>query len=209
MLVQKVCPNCGQEQLMGYIARPCLLRVKRDTIANRDIYELISEDTEPTRVQYDVIKCANCKQKVKKDQLIVNTVKCNKCGTIVSAGYVNEQGICYTCLASEQIPNIANASKEDLLMMLIKNKINNAPAQEAQVNPVEQNEQAADNTEITAEATEEKPKETEETPKPRKRATRKKKTEEAQEEVLSPMEEPVSEEFVNEQEYAEGIPSEG
>ena len=208
MLVQKVCPMCGQEQFMGYTARPCFLKVRRDTIANKDIYELISEDTEPARIQYDIIKCANCGQKVKKDQLIVNTVKCAKCGTIVSAGYVNEQGICYTCLASEQIPDIANASKEDLLMMLIKNKINNAPVQEA-INPVEQNEQAADNTKTTAEATEEKLEETEETPKPRKRATRKKKTEEAQEEVLLPMEEPVPEEFVNEQEYAEGVPSEG
>lgn len=207
MLVQKVCPICGQEQLMGYTARPCFLKVKRDTIANKDIYELISEDTEPTRIQYDIIKCANCGQKVKKDQLIVNTVKCTKCGTIVSAGYVNEQGVCYTCLASEQMPNIANASKEDLLMMLIKNKIDNAQVQEVQANPVEQ--KTADNTEVTAETTEEKSEETEETPKPHKRATRKKKTEEVQAEVLPPMEEPTPEEFINEQEYAEGVPSEG
>jgi predicted RNA-binding Zn-ribbon protein involved in translation (DUF1610 family) len=203
MLVQKVCPNCGQEQLMGYTARPCFLKVKRDTIVNKDIYELISEDTEPARIQYDIIKCANCGQKVKKDQLIVNTVKCNKCGTIVSAGYVNEQGICYTCLASEQIPNIANASKEDLLMMLIKNKTSNTPVQEVQTNPVEQTKQAADNTETT----EEKSEEAEETQKPRKRATRKKKTEEAQVEV-PPTEEPTPEEFINEQEYAEGAPLE-
>jgi hypothetical protein len=124
MLVQKVCPKCGGKKIMGFIARPCFVSVKFDTSTNKDVFELIEEDNTPSRIQYDTIKCAECGEKVKPNVLKINMVKCSKCGKDVPASYVNDEGICYSCIAMDNAPDIANASREELLMMLIQSRMN-------------------------------------------------------------------------------------
>lgn len=136
MLVQKVCPKCGSKRIMGFIARPCFLSVKFDNVANKNVFESLEEDNNPNRIQYDTIKCADCGEKIKPNMLKMDTVKCKSCGQEVPASYVNDEGICYTCVAMKDAPDIASMSKEELLMLVMRSRMNQNTVQ-AEPQPVQ------------------------------------------------------------------------
>ena len=123
MTIQKICPKCGCDEIVAQVTKTCLISISNDTATGKDVFKILQEDDNPERTKYSHLCCSSCHAQLDIESLGTNTVKCNKCGNEVPASYVNEEGICYTCIAMDNAPDIANASREDLLMMLIKSRM--------------------------------------------------------------------------------------
>ena len=121
MLVSKGCPNCGNKTLKGWKAISCTLEVKENKDTGELVFNVVEEDTNQPP-QYDVSGCPQCNTRINRNQLVDVVSICKKCGNKVSGDYLNDEGICYTCVAAEDMPDIAKLSKEDLILMLIKSK---------------------------------------------------------------------------------------
>lgn len=179
MSENKLCPHCGGKMFMATITRACVVEVLNDT---ENPYKILKEGKD--KFDIDILKCARCKESIKEDDLVASVV-CKECGRLVTPSDVDENGVCDVCNAMKQRTELANASKEDLVKMLLEAEKRNNPVAakmvEKQMN-ASATDKAEDNvpTGITLtpveETTSEEPvKETEE--KPKRRASRRKTTE--------------------------------
>ena len=121
----KVCPHCGSKMFVGAITRGCAIESVIDESGNPS-FKLVKESS-GNKYDLEILKCCRCKKDVKADEL-VEGVSCKECGRIVNPDELNEDGLCEVCAAVKQRAELANASREDLIQMLL-----NA---EKQANPV-------------------------------------------------------------------------
>lgn len=174
MAENKMCPHCGGLMFMATITRACVVEVTTDS---NEPYKILKEGKD--KFDIELLKCARCKEDITEADLVTG-VKCKECGRIVGSMDVNEDGVCNVCVAVKQRAELANASKEDLIKMLLD--------AEKKANPIaakmEKQIEKADNITASQPVVEEETQDTTETTtdndkaeekKPRRKATRKKK----------------------------------
>lgn len=175
MSENKLCPHCGGQMFMATITRACVVEVTTDS---NEPYKILKEGKD--KFDIELLKCARCKESIEESDLVAN-VKCKECGRAVSPMDIDENGVCNVCTAIHQRSELANASKEDLIKMLLdaEKKANPVIAkvkkQIAKAEDISDNiEQQLDNAaEVTLEESEE-----DMTKKKTRRRTRKKKDDE-------------------------------
>lgn len=159
----KVCPHCGSKMFVGAITRGCAVESVIDENGNPG-FKVVKESS-GDKYDLEILKCCRCKADIKKDEL-VEGVPCKECGKVVSPDELNAEGICEVCAAIKQRTELANASREDLIMMLLdaEKKANTVTAKvEKQVKKagkVEAKQVAddvSDNVDDTEDTKEEKP----------------------------------------------------
>ena len=125
-LEKKICPHCGSDMFMATITRGGIVKVAISP-DNKDVdnIEIIKEIQDKCDVV--VVKCARCRNEITAQDLIVG-VKCATCGNDTSPDDIDENGNCGVCSAIINRQELANASKEDLIRMLIE--------AEKKINPV-------------------------------------------------------------------------
>lgn len=113
MSESKMCPHCGSKMFAAAITKPCIVEVYDD---NDNPFKILREvDKNP---EIEIAKCARCKAELKMTDLVMG-VACKECNRIVSPGELNSEGICDVCEAIKQRSELANASKEELIKMLL------------------------------------------------------------------------------------------
>lgn len=190
---KRMCPHCGSQMFMAKVIRPCLMEVTTDP---NESYKVLKENKD--KFDIEIVGCARCREAVTETDLVTG-VKCKECGRIVSPMDINEEHICNVCVAVKQRTELANASREDLIQMLL--------SAEKKVNPVavkmeKQIEKA--NTVIEEEVQDDTEQVSVDDKKPKRKASRKKKedTEDAMQESedLIPVETEAVEDIANQQE---------
>lgn len=180
MAEKRMCPHCGSQMFMAKITRAGLVEFTTDP---NEPSKILKENKD--KFDIEIVGCARCKANVVESDLITS-VKCKECGRTVSPMDINEEGICNVCDAVKKRTEIANASREDLIKMLLdaEKKVNPVAAKmEKQIDKAE--EVAAPVDDVTEEAptdsVDDTTDETTEKKKPTRRATRRKKDEVAEE----------------------------
>jgi len=114
MSENKLCPHCGGKMFMATITRACLVEVSTD---KENPYKIMKEGKD--KFDIAILKCARCREDITEEQL-VSAVACKECGRLVTPADVDENGVCDVCNAMKQRTELANASKEDLVKMLLE-----------------------------------------------------------------------------------------
>lgn len=167
MAENKMCPHCGGQMFMATITRACVVEVTTDS---DNPYNILREGKD--KYDIEVLKCARCKEEVQEENLVTG-IQCKECGRVVGPMDVNENGVCNVCVAIQQRTELANASREDLIKMLLdaEKKVSPVAAKmEKQIEKADNVITANDNT-----ATTEAVNETEEDKPKTRRKSRKKK----------------------------------
>lgn len=187
MAEKKMCPHCGGQMFMAKIIRAGLVET---TATPDDPYKVLKESKDQFDVE--IVGCARCKTNITETDL-VEGVKCSVCGKIVAPTEINAEGVCNVCDAVKQREELANASREDLIKMLL--------AAEKKANPVtakiEKQMEKADaadssNTSVDEDTTEKK--------KTRSKSRKRKDNEDSATEQTTDVTEPVVEEITETQE---------
>ena len=113
MAEKKMCPHCGSQMFMVKTIRAGLAEFTTDP---NEPCKILKESKD--KFDIEIVGCARCKTSVTEAEL-VEGVKCSKCGRIVGPMDINAEGICNVCEAVQQRAELANASKEDLIKMLL------------------------------------------------------------------------------------------
>lgn len=166
MATKKMCPHCGGTMFMGAITRACIVEVFAPDKEGEEESFNVSKETKD-KYSIDVVKCIRCKRDVSKDELITGVV-CKECGRPVTPDDLNKDGICSVCEAKKTRSELANASQDDLIRMLLEAEKRSSSVSEKISKKVEQaeavnnsaNEDTADNTDVDAKAEESTGKET-------------------------------------------------
>ena len=145
----KICPHCGSDMFMATITRGGVIKVLAAVDENtNDEIQIIKEIQEKADIA--VVKCARCRNQITQQDLIVG-IKCKTCGNDTNPEDIDAEGNCVVCAAVANRQEIASASKEDLIRMLIE--------AEKKANPVvariENKQELAEQTDKVNEATEE------------------------------------------------------
>lgn len=188
MAENKLCPKCGSQMFMATITRACVVAMSTD---KENPYQILKEGKD--KFDIEIVKCARCKEDISETDLVV-AVKCKECGRLVAPHDVDENGICDVCNAMHKRSELANATKEDLIKLLLEAEKRTNPVaakMEEQIekanvvlDAVAQNDlQAEEEVAVSTEAIVE-----EEPVAPVKRRGRRKKTEEDTEVVEAPTE---------------------
>lgn len=187
MSENKLCPKCGSKMFIASFVKGCVVEVSEENGINT--YKILKESNNPP--SFDIIKCARCKEEISEEDLVIG-VACKKCGRVVNATDLNSDGVCNVCEAQEKRSELANASREDLIRMLLEaEKGTTTQAVKHAEKAIETAEEAViPSVDTNIQETEEVPTETVTEEKPRRRR-RKKKDDESTEE--SPEEEVVTE----------------
>ena len=195
----KVCPHCGSSMFAAKIIRGCIVESNED-----GTFKIMKEST--NKYDIEIVKCGRCKKDITEDDLVTG-VTCKECGKVVNPSEIGEDGICDICKAKKERSELANASTEDLIRMLLKAekmaKSVSVPTQES-VQEDTKEDTESNNTE-------------EESPEPEKKTRRRKvkknqetenTTDESQPESVSenaPVEEKTSEENAEQKETAKAV----
>lgn len=113
----KVCPHCGSKMFVGTITRGCAIESIIDE--NGDASFNVVKESSGDKYELEVLKCCRCREEITKDDLVEGVV-CKECGKIVGPDEVDENGVCEVCSAMKQRTELANASKEDIIRMLLE-----------------------------------------------------------------------------------------
>jgi predicted Zn-ribbon and HTH transcriptional regulator len=79
-------------------------------------FKVVSEKKEKQVVE--IVMCARCRHPVTEDDL-VSGVTCKECGKVVNPNDIDANGVCDVCKAKKERADLANASTEDLIKMII------------------------------------------------------------------------------------------
>lgn len=113
----KICPYCGSTQFLGIIKRGGIV----ESVGIKDngtvAFNILKEGA-TDKYEIDIRSCYKCKEKLTTNDL-VEGVKCMGCGNIVPPSDICEDGLCSMCAFTTTDPEIQNASREDILRLLI------------------------------------------------------------------------------------------
>ena len=138
MATKKMCPHCGGTMFMGAITRACIVEVfAPDKEGEKESFN-VSKETKD-KYSIEVVKCIRCKRDVSKDELITGVV-CKECGRPVAPDDLNKDGICSVCEAKKTRSELANASQDDLIRMLLEAEKRSSSVSEKISKKVEQAE---------------------------------------------------------------------
>lgn len=121
MAEKKMCPHCGSQMFMTKIIRAGLAEFTTDP---NEPCKVLKESKD--KFDIEIVGCARCKENVTEANLITG-VKCKECGRVVGPMDINTDGICNVCEAVKQRTELANASREDLIKMLLDAEKKNNP----------------------------------------------------------------------------------
>lgn len=107
----KVCPHCGSMMFAAKIISPGAVQSLED-----GTFKVVSEKKEKQVVE--IVMCARCRHPVTEDDL-VSGVTCKECGKVVNPNDIDANGVCDVCKAKKERADLANASTEDLIKMII------------------------------------------------------------------------------------------
>ena len=107
----KVCPHCGSVMFAAKIISPGAVQSMED-----GTFKIVSEKKDKQVVE--IAMCARCRRPVTEDEL-VSGIPCKECGKVVSPSDIDANGICDVCKAKKERADLANASTEDLIKMII------------------------------------------------------------------------------------------
>ena len=113
----KVCPHCGSKMFVGTITRGGAIESIIDE--NGDASVNVVKESSGDKYELEGLKCCRCREEITKDDLVEGVV-CKECGKIVGPDEVDENGVCEVCSAMKQRTELANASKEDIIRMLLE-----------------------------------------------------------------------------------------
>ena len=150
----KVCPHCGSKMFVGAITRGCAIESVIDENGNPS-FKLVKESS-GDKYDLEVLKCCRCKKDVKSDEL-VEGVPCKECGRVVNPDELNEDGLCEVCAAVKQRAELANASREDLIQMLLNAEKQANPVAAKVEKQVKKAEKVEEKKSVDDEVKEEKP----------------------------------------------------
>lgn len=138
MATKKMCPHCGGTMFMGAITRACIVEVFAPDKEGEEESFNVSKETKD-KYSIEVVKCIRCKRDVLKDELITGVV-CKECGRAVAPDDLNKDGICSVCEAKKTRSELANASQDDLIRMLLEAEKRSSSVSEKISKKVEQAE---------------------------------------------------------------------
>ena len=138
MATKKMCPHCGGTMFMGAITRACIVEVFAPDKEGEEESFNVSKETKD-KYSIEVVKCIRCKRDVSKDELITGVV-CKECGRPVNPDDLNKDGICSVCEAKKTRSELANASQDDLIRMLLEAEKRSSSVSEKISKKVEQAE---------------------------------------------------------------------
>ena len=138
MATKKMCPHCGGTMFMGAITRACIVEVFASDKEGEEESFNVSKETKD-KYSIEVVKCIRCKRDVSKDELITGVV-CKECGRAVAPDDLNKDGICSVCEAKKTRSELANASQDDLIRMLLEAEKRSSSVSEKISKKVEQAE---------------------------------------------------------------------
>lgn len=138
MATKKMCPHCGGTMFMGAITRACIVEVFAPDKEGEEESFNVSKETKD-KYSIEVVKCIRCKRDVSKDELITGVV-CKECGRPVAPDDLNKDGICSVCEAKKTRSELANASHDDLIRMLLEAEKRSSSVSEKISKKVEQAE---------------------------------------------------------------------
>lgn len=148
MANNKMCPHCGGEMFIATMTKGCMVKVKdSETNPGEFDYEFMKEGGNHT---VELIKCVRCKNEVKAEELIVG-VPCKECGHIVSPNDIDENGLCNVCKVQKERAEIANASREDLIRMLLEAEKRSNPVVAKMEKEIEKAEQVKETIDTNTE----------------------------------------------------------
>jgi hypothetical protein len=123
----KKCKGCGKSNLGAIVTHVEKIAVR---ILDGEVVEQFQdsyEETQDTEINY----CFECGKPITEEDLF-EEVQCPICGKMV--GGLTESGACQEC--TDEANKLASMSKEQLILMLMKQAHSGAPAQTAPVAPV-------------------------------------------------------------------------
>ena len=123
---------------MGAITRACIVEVFAPDKEGEEESFNVSKETKD-KYSIEVVKCIRCKRDVSKDELITGVV-CKECGRPVAPDDLNKDGICSVCEAKKTRSELANASQDDLIRMLLEAEKRSSSVSEKISKKVEQAE---------------------------------------------------------------------
>lgn len=129
MAEKKMCPHCGGTIFMGAITRGCLVEVFTPDKDGEDNVVNISKEIKD-KYNIELLKCIKCKHKVTEKDLITGVV-CKHCGKPVTPDDLNDEGICSVCVAKKNRAELANASPDELIRMLLEAEKKNSSVNES------------------------------------------------------------------------------
>ena len=138
MATKKMCPHCGGTMFMGAITRACIVEVFAPDKEGEEESFNVSKETKD-KYSIEVVKCIRCKRDVSKDELITGVI-CKECGRAVAPDDLNKDGICSVCEAKKTRSELANASQDDLIRMLLEAEKRSSSVSEKISKKVEQAE---------------------------------------------------------------------
>lgn len=129
MAEKKMCPHCGGTIFMGAITRGCLVEVSTSDKDGEDDVINISKEIKD-KYNVELLKCIKCKHKIAEKDLITGVV-CRHCGKPVTPDDLNDEGICSVCVAKKNRAELANASPDELIRMLLEAEKKNSSVNES------------------------------------------------------------------------------
>ena len=151
--MKNLCPKCGSNVFKGWIKKPGAFRINED-----GKIEILKEGS---KFATEIVECAKCNEKLTQDDLVEKIGKaCSKCGNLFEEEELTN-GLCPVCYAKENRKDIANASKEELIAMLLKAEKESATAEKPKRKRKTKTKEESDEK-VKEEKLDEKPEESEE-----------------------------------------------
>lgn len=174
MAEKKMCPHCYGTLFMAAITRGCIVEVSTSDEKDKEDVFNVSKETKD-KYTIELVKCIRCKHEVSKDELIVG-VQCKECGRPTAPSDLNKDGICPVCEAKKNRAELANASTDDLIRMLLEAEKRGSSVSEKISKKIEKAEEVtsaqtnnADNTSNSTEEVKDESNDTEQEPTTKKR----------------------------------------
>ena len=111
---KQICPYCNSVNIIAKITRGAIARF---VIMDDETLDMrISEESK--EFEYEVLGCKDCGNKFTEKELSIAS-QCSKCGKYLPENLLDESRICDVCNIANSRPELLNATKEELIRMLL------------------------------------------------------------------------------------------